>query len=728
MFYGFKEDPDRTGQNLCTLPSGTTNAFAGAETPFRLNNVGAVPEHFLCAMITADSLAKAKAIVDSGVASDGTFPTNRILLQKTTDYARNVRFTAFDDVDFNFRVSGSTAIVQTNSNETSGLTGLLGLQTGLEHLTVSPNSFLPGAMADSLTSYAGVIFGPNSQTNLLVFTDAGAAGAYGAVTEPCNYPQKFPAPLNYFFQHRGFNLVESYLMSITNPYMGLLVGEPLAVPFTRKASGAWNALAEGAILTGSTNLSLQFTAADGPRPIQRVELFVDGVFFVTLTNVPPTPGNLVQAELNGVTLSYMVQTNDTIASVAAGLAAEFNTPANQALLNVKAAAHGDRIELQSEDVHRLGADMTIQASSVATNDAARTTFLRVSRTNFLDTFTTGYQQYGIGVAVVPDDYLILTTTKTNGAVVTVAITNHAPSISLYDFVRDFMNQINATPALQGADGVVADELLVETSTLVSFYLRPRSAGREAAQVQTAITGLFDVYPTNTTIRLEQNLGDLQPRNHAYVTAGASELDVTFALDTTQLSDGWHELTAVAYEGSHIATQTQVSRSVRVRNGAVSATLTPSLTASNIAVEAPLQFEVSANTNLVDRIELFSTGGLLASVSNVSSITFSVTGNNLGVGLHPFRAVVTAGTNVYQTEPCFIRLLAVEPSFPISLSLAPIRLTWNAVAGRRYDVLSTTNLILPFSVRETVVATNTAPVTWTETESGPERFYRVRVAF
>jgi hypothetical protein len=166
----------------------------------------------------------------------------------------------------------------------------------------------------------------------------------------------------------------------------------------------------------------------------------------------------------------------------------------------------------------------------------------------------------------------------------------------------------------------------------------------------------------------------------------------------------------------------------VRNGAVSATLTPSLTASNIAVEAPLQFEVSANTNLVDRIELFSTGGLLASVSNVSSITFSVTGNNLGVGLHPFRAVVTAGTNVYQTEPCFIRLLAVEPSFPISLSLAPIRLTWNAVAGRRYDVLSTTNLILPFSVRETVVATNTAPVTWTETESGPERFYRVRVAF
>ena len=49
--------------------------------------------------------------------------------------------------------------------------------------------------------------------------------------------------------------------------------------------------------------------------------------------------------------------------------------------------------------------------------------------------------------------------------------------------------------------------------------------------------------------LTQNLSDLQPRNHLYVTAGAASLALTFPLDTTTLADGYHDLTAVAYEGT-----------------------------------------------------------------------------------------------------------------------------------------------------------------------------------
>jgi len=74
------------------------------------------------------------------------------------------------------------------------------------------NAFVPGAIADSLTSYAGVIYGYNDQTTLLVFLNAGACGSYGTL------PSRAPTCKNslrrriYFYQYRGFSLAECYYM------------------------------------------------------------------------------------------------------------------------------------------------------------------------------------------------------------------------------------------------------------------------------------------------------------------------------------------------------------------------------------------------------------------------------------------------------------------------------------------------------------------------------------
>src|SRR6185436_5241090 len=72
--------------------------------------------------------------------------------------------------------------------------------------------------------------------------------------------------------------------------------------------------------------------------------------------------------------------------------------------------------------------------------------------------------------------------------------------------------------------------------------------------------------------LAQNLSDLHPRNHLYVTAGAASLSVTSPLDTTGLADGYHELTAVAYAGNHVRTQTRITLPVRVQNTSLTANL------------------------------------------------------------------------------------------------------------------------------------------------------------
>ena len=53
--------------------------------------------------------------------------------------------------------------------------------------------FLPGAIADHLTSTGGVLTGQD-QMSVLRWLETGATASYGAMVEPCNFPSKFPQP------------------------------------------------------------------------------------------------------------------------------------------------------------------------------------------------------------------------------------------------------------------------------------------------------------------------------------------------------------------------------------------------------------------------------------------------------------------------------------------------------------------------------------------------------
>ena len=346
----------------CSLPDASSNSYAFSELPFR----EALPDtattnSFLAMMLTDNTLAGAEAILARGVASDSTFPTQAVYLAKTSDPARNVRFVEFDNAIFASRVRGDNSLIWTNTDSTSS-TNLLGLQTGLANLSLPANAFVPGAMGDSLTSYAGIIFGDSGgQTTLLAFLDAGAAGSYGTVTEPCNYPQKFPDPRNYFYQCRGFCLAEAYYQSVQNPYLGLLVGEPLSAPFARPGTADWSSLTNGTVLSGLAGLNLTFSAADTNLPLSQVDLFLDGTFLQTLTNLLPSASNVLSATLNGFTINYTVPSNATVASVTAGLAAALNAQTNST--GVQAYAVGDRLELQSLDVLVPGGSVTLSASA-----------------------------------------------------------------------------------------------------------------------------------------------------------------------------------------------------------------------------------------------------------------------------------------------------------------------------------------------------------------------------
>ena len=117
------------------------------------------------------------------------------------------------------------------------------------------------------------------------------------------------------------------------------------------------------------------------------------------------------------------------------------------------------------------------------------------------------------------------------------------------------------------------------------------------------------------------------------------------------------MTAVAYEGSHVRTQTSASVPVRIQNSSLSATLTLLDVPDPAPVQGTYHFQVAANATNVSAITLFSTGGALGTASNQGTAVFQVFGTSLCAGLHPFYALVeTASGLKYRTETRWVRLV------------------------------------------------------------------------
>jgi hypothetical protein len=171
---------------------------------------------------------------------------------------------------------------------------------------------------------------------------------------------------------------------------------------------------------------------------------------------------------------------------------------------------------------------------------------------------------------------------------------------------------------------------------------------------------------------------------------------------------------------------------------LTATLTPSLAGSTNAWQPTLQFAVAASTNALRSIQLFSTGGLIGVASNQPSATFTMTLNNLDVGAHPFYAIVTDNSgHQYRTQTQTVNLISVgfngvnlfgvDLAFPLKVSGASPTITWPATAGRAYNLMSTTNVFMPFQLEAVVVPTSSLGQ-WTETNAiATQRFYQVSVA-
>jgi uncharacterized protein (TIGR03790 family) len=196
-------------------------------------------------LLAASSIDAAKALIERGIASDQQLgkrgvPEVQAVFASTPDAARNVRAALYPPGG-QFKGLGmqvlQTPVPQTQASQAAdpapALQRVVLYQTGAVRVNAPETiPWVPGALADHLTSFGGQLFEAHGQMTVLDWIDAGATASHGTVSEPCNHLQKFPHPqvllLNYL---QGSSAIEAYWRSLAWPAQGLLVGEPLAAPF-----------------------------------------------------------------------------------------------------------------------------------------------------------------------------------------------------------------------------------------------------------------------------------------------------------------------------------------------------------------------------------------------------------------------------------------------------------------------------------------------------------------
>ncbi len=105
--------------------------------------------------------------------------------------------------------------------------------TGKQRVHVSSNIYHPGSILDNVTSFGGYLLEQTNQTSVTTFIQYGVCGTHGAVVEPTNIPTRWPHLSLGARYLAGFNLIDSYLQTIRDMSLSVIVGDPLMAPYAK---------------------------------------------------------------------------------------------------------------------------------------------------------------------------------------------------------------------------------------------------------------------------------------------------------------------------------------------------------------------------------------------------------------------------------------------------------------------------------------------------------------
>lgn len=243
------------------------------------------PRYFIGAMLgytgpRGNTPGEIVAMIDRGIASDGTRPLGTFYYMKTTDDARSGPRDPFfaDAIDSITSLGGQAQQIEAVLPE--GHHDCLGVMTGWASPAVetADMTLLPGAFCDHLTSWAAT-FDKSSQTKVSAWIAKGASGSHGTIEEPCAIAGKFPHPRMHVYYYQGLSLGESVLRSLGYlPYQTLIYGDPLTQPFTHIPIVEVPDAPTG-VVSGVLHLTPEASTTKPDTGIGRFDLFVDGLVY-----------------------------------------------------------------------------------------------------------------------------------------------------------------------------------------------------------------------------------------------------------------------------------------------------------------------------------------------------------------------------------------------------------------------------------------------------------------
>ncbi|MGD8876100.1 MAG: tetratricopeptide repeat protein, partial [Gammaproteobacteria bacterium] len=261
--------------------------WSGATQPVDTFGIDSLQSYYLATMLAytgtyGNSLPEVKNYLASARASDGTRPDGTVYLLVNNDVRSEVRQPLFPQTVAALEALGHRAeILRRGQGQQDGILpqnkkDVIGAVVGSKHFKwqSSGSRLLPGAIAESLTSY-GAKFNSPSQSKLTEFLRYGAAGSSGAVAEPYAIQAKFPVSLLHVHYAKGCSLAEAFYQSVEAPYQLLIVGDPLARPYARFASVELESPDPGTSWSGVVTLQPKVVPAPD-MPIAHLELWLDG--------------------------------------------------------------------------------------------------------------------------------------------------------------------------------------------------------------------------------------------------------------------------------------------------------------------------------------------------------------------------------------------------------------------------------------------------------------------
>ena len=186
----------------------------------------------LSMLMPTESIKNAKALINRGVMSGFQQNEASAYFLITSDQQRSTRAPFFPKTSYipQKKLQINTLLADSIQQKKD----IMFYQTGLINVpNLDTLTFMPGALADHLTSTGGDLLDKAQMSNLK-WLEAGATASYGSVSEPCNYWQKF-SNSSVLLAHylSGETAVEAYWKSVAWPSQGVFIGEPLAAPYCR---------------------------------------------------------------------------------------------------------------------------------------------------------------------------------------------------------------------------------------------------------------------------------------------------------------------------------------------------------------------------------------------------------------------------------------------------------------------------------------------------------------